>query len=115
MRYYDWGDSVVAHPFAAMLVPLGFVRRGLDASVDDPRFLRARDAYLGVFTDIAPREELADTLELACQVAKVARALTWDRALKAARDQGETVPDDWAAAPAETLASLVDESYLGGA
>ena len=26
-RYYDWGDSVVAHPFAAMLVPLGFVQR----------------------------------------------------------------------------------------
>ena len=28
IRYYDWGDSVIAHPFAAMLVPLGLVRRG---------------------------------------------------------------------------------------
>jgi hypothetical protein len=26
-RYYDWGDSVLAHPFAAMLVPLGMRAR----------------------------------------------------------------------------------------
>ena len=25
-RYYDWGDSVIAHPFAAMLVPLGYLQ-----------------------------------------------------------------------------------------
>lgn len=39
----DWGDSVVAHPFAAMLVPLGFVQRQLDVNLDDPRFVTARD------------------------------------------------------------------------
>ena len=45
MRYYDWGDSVVAHPFAAMLVPLGFVQRGLGrggASVDFVRLSRTK-------------------------------------------------------------------------
>ena len=115
VRYYDWGDSVVAHPFAAMLVPLGFVQRGLDAGLDDPRFLRARDAYLDVFGDLAPRAELAETLALACHVAKIARALTWHRALQAAREQGEEVDRDWATAPLETLATLLDESYLGGA
>jgi hypothetical protein len=114
-RYYDWGDSVVAHPFAAMLVPLGFVQRGLAAELDDPRFLRARDAYLEVFTDLAPRQELIETLALACRVGKIARALTWDRALQAARTQGEAVDARFENAPLHTLASLLDESYLGGA
>ena len=110
IRYYDWGDSVVAHPFAAMLVPLGQVRRG----GGDGALLRARDAYLDVFGDRAPRAELVETLELACQVAKIARALTWDRALQAAREQGEAVDPDWATAPLETLAMVLDEDYLGG-
>ena len=113
-RYYDWGDSVVAHPFAAMLVPLGFVQRGLGAGLDDPRFTRARDAYLGVFADLAPHEELVDTLALACRVAKIARALTWERSLRSAREQDEEIDAYFASAPAETLASLVDDSYLGG-
>jgi hypothetical protein len=114
VRFYDWGDAVVAHPFAAMLVPLGFVRRGLGAGLDDPRFVRARDAYLGEFSDLAPHEELVGELELACRVAKIARVLTWDRAVRSAWEQGETVDEYWTTAPVETLASLLDESYLGG-
>jgi Phosphotransferase enzyme family len=109
MRYYDWGDSVVAHPFAATLVPLGMVR---DALGEDA-LLRARDAYLEVFSDRGPRAELAETLELACHVAKIARALTWHRALQAAHEEGEAVDPAWANAPLETLAMLLDESYLG--
>ena len=70
----------------------------------DPGFLRARDAYLDVFSDLAPRAELAETLALACRVAKIARALTWHRALQAAREQGEAVDPDWSTAPLETLA-----------
>jgi Phosphotransferase enzyme family len=115
VRFYDWGDSVVAHPFAAMLVPLGFVPRLLGVGLDDPRFAAARDAYLEVFRPIAPDEDLVVTLELACRVAKIARVLTWDRAVRAARDEGEEVEETWATAPMETLASLLDDSYLGGA
>ena len=114
VRFYDWGDAVVAHPFAAMLVPLGFVERGFDGGLTDPRFLRARDAYLEVFTDLAPRAELAEDLELACRVAKVARVLTWERALRAAHEQGEEIDPSFVNAPAETLASVLDESWLGG-
>jgi hypothetical protein len=115
VRFYDWGDSVVAHPFAAMLVPLGFVQRLLGVGVDDPRFADARDAYLDVFGPIATGEDLVATLELACRVAKVARALTWDRAVRAARDEGQDVDESWTSAPMETLASLLADSYLGGA
>lgn len=114
-RFYDWGDSVVAHPFAALLVPLGFVQRQLDVPLDHPRFTTARDAYLEGFAAGPPGEDLAGTLELACRIAKVARVLTWDRALQAARDEGDEIVDDWVAAPLATLASLLEPSYLGGA
>jgi hypothetical protein len=113
VRFYDWGDSVVAHPFAAMLVPLQFVTR--DGDPDDPGLRRARDAYLQVFADVAPDEDLAQTLEIACRVAKVARVLTWERALQAADSAGDEIAETWATAPLETLASLLDGSYLGGA
>ena len=115
MRFYDWGDAVVAHPLAAALVPLGFVQQRLGVTLDDPAYLRARDAYLGVFADLAPSDELAETLELACNVAKIARALIWERALRAARDQGEQLDALWENAVEETLALLLDDSYLGWA
>ena len=105
LRYYDWGDSVVAHPFAAMLVPLDLVRRAARARAG---FVRARDAYLDVFADRGPRTELAETLTLACRVATIARALTWHRALQAAREQGEEVDPAWAGAPLATLATLLE-------
>jgi hypothetical protein len=109
VRFFDWGDSVVGHPFASMLVGLGFVQNEVlpGAATDDPRILRLRDAYLEPFTDTTPRPELIETLELACRVAKIARALAWQRAVELATD------DRWARAPFETLASLLDESYLG--
>jgi Phosphotransferase enzyme family len=109
LRFYDWGDSVVAHPFAAMLVPLGFAARR-----SPEELVLARDGYLAEFRDLGPHSELVETLELACRVAKVARALTWERALLAGRDT-EGSDDDFARAPLATLESFLDDSYLGGA
>jgi len=94
-RFYDWGDSVVAHPFASMLVALGFLRRVLD--LPEPVLHRLRDAYLEPFTDLAPRATLAAEVELACRVAKPARALVWHRAIPLDDD------GDFARAPLETL------------
>jgi hypothetical protein len=111
-RFYDWGDSVVAHPFASMLIGLGFMRYHLDVRDDDPAILRLRDAYLEAFSDLAPRAELVTVLELACRVGKVARALTWHRATTALGDGDRS---DFASAPLRCLCSLLAESYLGGA
>ena len=111
-RFYDWGDGVIAHPFATMLVTLGVARAQLELSDDDTRLLRIRDAYLEVFSDLAPHRELVETMELSCRVAKVARALVWHRAVRAYEGH---VPDDFAMAPAESLFALLDDSYLGGA
>jgi hypothetical protein len=113
-RFYDWGDSVVAHPFASMLVALGYMQgHALKVSAGDRQIRRLRDSYLDVFSDLARRAELVETLELACRVGKIARALTWNRALRTLGGEGEE--EEWARAPLETLASLLDDAYLGGA
>jgi hypothetical protein len=111
-RFYDWGDSVVAHPFASMLLPLGFVQHRLGVGLYDLNFLRIRDAYLDVFGDLAPHAELVEALELACHVGKAARALTWARAVRAL---GDDEGGEFAGAPLHSLGSLLDHSYLGGA
>lgn len=107
-RFYDWGDSVVAHPFSSMLVALGFLRKQLPVGgKEHPGVLRVRDAYLDVFSDLAPHAELVETMELACQVGKVARSLVWDRAL------GTMGPDEDSedmSAPLYWLASLLDHA-----
>jgi len=103
IRFYDWGDSVVAHPFAAAALPLGMIER------EDPGSLhRARDAYLGEFSELAPKGTLVETLELACRCAKVARAHTWERAM---REAGDLEPEHFRRAPFESLESLLDESW----
>jgi hypothetical protein len=64
-----------------------------------------------VYGDVAPYEELIAALELACHVGKVARALTWQRALRVLG------PDDraeFAGAPLSSLSHLRDASYLAG-
>jgi len=99
-RFYDWGDAVVAHPFASMLGGLGF------SPIPAESVPGVRDAYLEGFAEYGSHDDLVAELELACRVAKVARALTWHRAVA---DTGGEHAD----APREALASLLDESYLG--
>ena len=94
-RAYDWGDSVVAHPFATMLVPLRFMGE------NGPRL---RDAYLEGFSDLAPHSELVRVLELARRLALIAHALTWDRVIGAM--SADDVPEGWESMPASFLMSL---------
>ena len=99
-RFYDWGDAVLAHAFAAMLVPAKVLSgAALDA---------ARTAYRAEFADLAPPERLAEDLELACRVARVARTLTWERALRSAREQDEPIDPLFTHAPFEELITLLD-------
>jgi hypothetical protein len=109
VRFYDWGDSVVAHPFASLLVALGVLRKELGASVHDARLQHVQSAYLAVFDDLAPRAELVHTLELACHVAKIARVLTWQRALQTLeRDE----PSPFARAPLRWFGAVLDPDYV---
>ncbi|MDL5154952.1 phosphotransferase [Actinomycetospora termitidis] len=106
-RFYDWGDAVVAHPFASMLVGLGALARTLGVDPDDRAVRRVRDAYLDVFADLAPHAELVATCTLACRAAVVARALVWHRAV------GGEGP--YADAARETLATYSAPSPFAGA
>jgi hypothetical protein len=112
VRFYDWGDAVVAHPFASMLIGLGWLHGMLHLPAEDPRIVRARDAYLEPFADLGPRTELVATLELACRLGEIARSLVWARALG---EYGEQAPDTFQTAPMEHLGALLDTSYLGDA
>ena len=58
LRFYDWGDSVIAHPFATTLVPLGVIARlrptsrraapgRLPRAVRGPRVTRGSDRHPG--------------------------------------------------------------------
>lgn len=106
VRFYDWGDAVVAQPFASMLA-LGWV------PMSESDRVRLRDAYLEPFDDLAPHAELVETLELACRVGKIARALTWQRSVSA-YDPDE-VEERWLSGPSESLFSLLEDSWLGRA
>jgi hypothetical protein len=109
-RFYDWGDSVVAHPFASLLVALGFVRFQLKVPADDARVERVRDAYLAEFAGLASHAELVRSAELACHVAKIARVLTWTRALAA---MGSGDGGELARAPLRWFGMLLDPSPVG--
>jgi hypothetical protein len=101
-RFYDWGDAVIAHPFACLLMPLGYVSGELGR---DPSAVL--HAYLDGFADLAPRDDLLATARLAVQLAKIARAHTWERALRAAAP-GDPQAERFRNAPAQTLAGLWD-------
>src|SRR4029453_14901658 len=109
---YDWGDSVVAHPVTVLLVPLRVAADLLGTGPDDRRVAVVRDVSLGVLAGDAPGEDLVATFDLAARVATVARTLVWDRALRAAHEQGEDA-HEWADAPAETLAMLLGHAWAG--
>jgi hypothetical protein len=88
------------------MLALGALQAKFGVAVDDPAITRPRDAYLEVFSDLAAHAELVAELELACQVGKVARALTWDRALR-------TDPSsDYSDAPLRCLGALLSGAWI---
>ncbi|MEJ2888912.1 aminoglycoside phosphotransferase family protein [Actinomycetospora aeridis] len=102
-RFADWGDAVLAHPFASLLVALGSLRRTLRVSETDPAITRPRDAYLEVFGDSRELRTLAET---ACRAGVVARALTWQR--------GAAGDPRFAGTPREVLDRVGDPDWLAG-
>jgi hypothetical protein len=106
-RFVDWGDAVVAHPFASALVVRSVVRWTLDVHAETPQERRLLDAYLEPFTDLATRAELGDAVEVACEVGKIARSLVWARAV-ALLPPGADDPEGFADAPLRWVLELLD-------
>jgi hypothetical protein len=62
---------------------------------------------------LAPHAQLVETLELACRVGKVARAITWHRSVSACAP--DEVEERSLSGPSESLFSLLEDSWLGRA
>jgi hypothetical protein len=80
-RFFDWGDSVVAHPFGTLLGTLNSVAYHLGSEPGAPELRRLRDAYLEAWTDVLPRAALDEVLEAALDLGRIGKAAAWDRAL----------------------------------
>lgn len=108
--FFDWGDSVVAHPFTSLLVALRIVMWKLNVGADDPGVLRLRDAYLAAFSDLGSPADLIATAERACHLGKISRASAWATIARGAST--EDAPEMYQAALA-WLEMLLDDAYLG--
>ncbi|MFY1671170.1 phosphotransferase [Plantactinospora sp. WMMB334] len=84
MRFFDWGDAGLAHPFGSLLVALRVAADQLGADPGGPEVARLRDAYLEPWTDLCDRADLLRSVRLALRVARVGRAVSWRRALQGA-------------------------------
>lgn len=104
-RAYDWGDAVVGHPFATLMVALSWFGEDVDFRPDSPEVTRVRDAYLAEFEDLAPRADLLRELELGDRSARIGRALAWVGVLNAT---GERVGGELSEAPLRWLTTLLD-------
>jgi hypothetical protein len=106
-RFFDWGDAVVAHPFASALVLRSVVRWILGVDTETAPERRILDAYLEPFDALASRDQLAELVDVACEVGKVARALVWARAVELLPPDADD-PDEFASAPLDWMLELLD-------
>ena len=105
LRLFDFSDAVRAFPLSSALVPTrvmtatGEGMPGLsDSDVD-----RVINAYLEIFSDLAPMNELRATLPAALELAKLNRHESWRRGLVGADAAGYADAGD---APAAWLGML---------
>jgi hypothetical protein len=80
-RFFDWGDSVVGHPFATLNVTFNSIANKTDRPYGDPAFDRLRDAYLEAWAGVAPRADLVRAAALARDLGCIHRSLSWERAV----------------------------------
>jgi hypothetical protein len=80
-RFFDWGDGVVAHPFATLTATFNSIAYHTGRGLDDPVFARLRDVYTEAWTDRAPAADLARAVALARTFGCIGRSLAWERAL----------------------------------
>lgn len=77
VRFLDWGDSNVSHPFFSLVVFQRQLAHVLGSDERDARVTRLRDEYLEPFTAVATRRQIDACLPLALQLGRLCRALTW--------------------------------------
>jgi hypothetical protein len=100
LRYADWGEAGLAHPFFTPMIALRSLAFRLNLSPEAPELAGLRATYLDAWHDFGDPKTLDRAFDLAQRLAAVSRALTWHQVMSAvpAEMRGED-----AAAPAEWL------------
>lgn len=81
VRFYDWGDATVAHPFGTLTTTLRSIAYHVGLDANDPELIRVRDAYTEAWTDVLPRTALAEVVALATDLAQIGKGSAWARAM----------------------------------
>jgi hypothetical protein len=111
LRFFDFGDSVVGHPFGSLLIALNVLAAEREtaeddpALSDDPALRRVVDAYLESWSDLADPATLRAAVDPARQLARLHRSECWRRVLRSA-DAAERA--EWGDAPTAWLATFLD-------
>lgn len=103
LRFFDFADAVLSDPLGVLLIPLNILGMTFDAGADDPRLRRVADAYLEVWSDLAPMSELRAALPAGLQLGRLARIESWLR-VTAAMDAAAV--DEWGSAVPAWMATL---------
>jgi hypothetical protein len=80
-RFFDWGDSCLAHPFVSLRTVFVSIEFSLGLAEDAPEFERLRQAYLEPWATGRSSAELRTALTLAEPIAAICGALGWDRVI----------------------------------
>lgn len=90
VRFLDWAEAVVSHPFVGPVLPLRFAAERVGAAPGSLEVERLRDAYLEPFTQFGPPAALRRAFEEGYLLGTLVRALSW-HAVLAPHDQAVAV------------------------
>jgi hypothetical protein len=82
VRFFDWGDATVAHPFGTLTTTLRSIAHHTGRDETDVELARLRDAYTEAWTDVLPRSALAEVAGLATDLAHIGKSSAWARAME---------------------------------
>ena len=80
-RFFDWGDAVIAHPFATLTTTFNSIAHHAGRAADDPVFERLRDIYTDAWSDRLQVQDLTRAVALARALGCISKSLAWERAL----------------------------------
>lgn len=110
LRFFDYADALVSDPLGALRVPLDVLALELSAGREDARLRRLADAYLEVWSDLAPMSELRRVLPAALRIGRLVRVESWARVT--ASMSPEELPD-WGEAVPGWLRRIADPAPVG--
>ncbi len=108
IRMLDWGDAVVAHPFATLTTTLGSIGQHLGVDPHGPVLDPVRDAYVEAWADVATMPELRAWATLAMDLGRIGKATAWERALQGLEPDEMAGFHGWTAATLGELAPRLE-------